>query len=261
VGNERVEIVYRITDEEIQAVQAEYKKKYKPFKPFVATHSELAKVSKSFQVLIETQNGQDTDDYCIADNNKVEKYLSNIPKGRKTLLLGVGTGRETLVAKELGLDAVGTTLGSRNIEFGIEYLGLSPSEHLECLNETLPFDNDTFDVVAGFQVFEHAMSPFIFLLEQNRVLKPGGKLILEWPPGDQFSMEDNPHHQICYSPGQAYALFQKAGFTDIKLYYDDMSPIMEESMWSGHHNKMLCIEGMRAPINKRYIHLYRNLKG
>lgn len=253
--------MHRITDLEVQAVQAEYKKNYKTFNPFSASQTDLDRVAKSFQVLIETQNGQDTDDYCIADNNKVEKYLGSSPKGAKTLLLGVGTGRETLVAKDIGLDAVGTTLGSRNIDFGINYLGLDPSEHLECLNEALPFANDSFDIVAGFQVFEHAMSPFMFLLEQNRVLRTNGKLLLEWPPADQFSMEDNPHHQICYSPGQAYALFQKAGFREIKMYYDDMTPIPEEKIWSDEHVKMLTIEGTRAPITKRYITLYRNLKG
>lgn len=116
-------------------------------------------------------------------------------------------------------------------------------------------------MVAGFQVFEHAMSPFIFLLEQNRVLKEGGRLLLEWPPGDNYSMEDNPHHQICYSPGQAYALLQKTGFQDIRVFYEDNTPIPEEDMWSGRHVKMLCVEGRRAPTSKQYINSYRNLKG
>jgi SAM-dependent methyltransferase len=253
--------MHRITDLEVQAIQAEYKKNYKPFRPFSATKQNLVKVARAFQVLIETQNGQDTDDYCVGDGNKVEKYLGDTQKGSKVLLLGVGTGRETVVAKDLGFAAVGTTLGSRNIEFGIENLGLNADEHLECLNETLPFSNDTFDVVAGFQVFEHAMSPFIFLLEQNRVLKEGGRLLLEWPPGDNYSMEDNPHHQICYSPGQAYALLQKTGFQDIRVFYEDNTPIPEEDMWSGRHVKMLCVEGRRAPTSKQYINSYRNLKG
>jgi SAM-dependent methyltransferase len=250
--------MYRVTDAEIQADQKEYKTKYKPFRPFNPTAPSLKSISDSFGILIDTQNGQDTDDYCVTEGNKTEKYLGSTIKNSKVLLLGVGTGRETLVAKELGLDVVGTTLGSRNIDFGIDYLGLSPLEHIECLNEALPFPNDHFDVVAGFQVFEHAMAPFIFLLEQNRVLRTNGRLILEWPPGDQFSMEDNPHHQICYSPGQAVALFQKAGFFDIKVYYDDLSEIPEDKMWSDCHDKMLCIEGRRKAVNKRYISQYRN---
>ena len=203
--------------------------------------------------LVATQNGMDTDDYCIIDGNKVEKYLSYLPSGSEVLILGTGTGRELLVAKEMGLKVTGTTLGSRNIDFGVDELGLARTELIECLNEDLPFLSGTFDCVAGFQVFEHTLAPLLFLLEQSRVLKIGGRLILEWPPADKFTMEDNPHHQVCFTPGQAYALFQKAGFKDIKVYYDDLSPIPDSEMWKGDQDKMLCIEGVKAQPQKDYI--------
>ena len=64
---------------------------------------------------------------------------------------------------------------------------------------------------------EHAMAPMLFLLEQGRVLKPNGTLMLEWPPAKDYTMGENPHHQMCFTPGQAHALFLKAGFKDIKL--------------------------------------------
>jgi SAM-dependent methyltransferase len=253
-------VVHRITDAEIQQVQAEYKRNYQPFRQYFPKKEDLVHVAHGFSNLVATQNGQDTDDYCVGDNNKVEKYLSYLPKGSDVLILGVGTGRETLVAKEFGLKAVGTTLGSRNIDFGLNQLNLTQDEHIECLNEALPFPSDSFDAVAGFQVFEHAISPLLFLLEQSRVLRLGGKLLLEWPPADKFSMEDNPHHQICYSPGQAYALFQKAGFSDIKVYYDDLTPIEDKDMWAGDQIKMLCIEGTRTNNYKDYILRARSLR-
>jgi len=246
-------MVYRVSDSQIQADQAAYKKRYKNFRAFSPSEHNTQKVASAFMNLVTTQNGMDTDDYCIADNNKIERYLSVFTPGARLLLLGTGTGREVIVAKELGYSAVGTTLGSRNIDFGVECLGLSPDELIECLNEDLPFSKDSFDCVAGFQVFEHAIAPLLFLLEQHRVLKVGGKLLLEWPPADQFSMEDNPHHQVCFSPGQAYALFQKAGFGSIRVFYDDLSPISEEDFWRGDQNKMLCIEGTKLPPTKDYI--------
>jgi len=245
--------MYRVTDAQVQASQREYKKVYKPFRPFRPTEHNTKKMSAGFLNLVTTQNGQDTDDYCIGDNNKVEKYMSYLPKDSSVLLLGTGTGREVIVAKDLGFRAQGTTLGSRNVDFGTDILGLSNSELFECLNEDLPFRAETFDCVAGFQVFEHAISPLLFLLEQSRVLKFGGKLILEWPPADKFSMEDNPHHQVCFSFGQAKALFQKAGFADIKVYYDDMSPVEIEDMWKENQDKMLCIEGVKVRTSKHYV--------
>ena len=245
--------MYRVSEEDMQASQAEYKRNYTPFRPFQFGKDEVAGVSQGFANLVVTQNGQDTDDYLVADNNKVERYMQGVVPGSDVLLLGVGTGRETMVAKDMGFKAVGTTLGSRNIDFGLKYLGLTAEEHKECLNEALPFPKESFDVVAGFQVFEHTIAPLLFLLEQSRVLKFGGKLFLEWPPASLFSMEDNPHHQVCFTPGQAYALFQKAGFADIKLYYDDHTPIPEEDLWRGDQDKMLCIEGVKVPSYKDYI--------
>lgn len=245
--------MHRVTDEEIQAVQAEYKRNYKLFRPFQASTENGVKLANSFLNLVTTQNGMDTDDYCVGDTNKVERYIGDVLPGKRILILGTGTGREVLVAKGLGHEAVGTTLGSRNIDFGLEYLGLAPHELLECLNEALPFTPETFDYVLGFQVFEHTLAPLLFLLEQSRVLKLGGKLLLEWPPADLFSMEDNPHHQVCFTPGQAYALMQKAGFGDIKLFYDDMTPIPDDQLWRGDQKKMLCVEGIKVKCYKDYV--------
>lgn len=245
--------MYRVSEEEIQAAQAKYKKEYRPFRPFTLPPMDSAHISAAFYNIITTQNGMDTDDYCVPDNNKVERYIGDLGAGAKVLLLGVGTGRETVVAKGLGYSAVGTTLGSRNIDFGGAELGLSSSEHMECINEALPFPSNTFDCVAGFQVFEHAIAPLLFLLEQSRVLKMGGQLFLEWPPADNYSMEDNPHHQVCFTPGQAHALFQKAGFGGISVFYDDLSEIPQDKWWGGEHDKMLCIRGEKVPCGKAYI--------
>ena len=176
------------------------------------------------------------------------------------LLLGTGTGREVLVAKDMGFDVVGITFGSRNVDFGKDYLGLSDQDQIETLAEVLPFDRETFDVVAGFQIFEHAMSPLIFLLEQGRVLKYGGQLILEWPPAALYTYGDNPHHQVCYTPGQAQALFEKAGLGDVKLFYNDLTPVPVDDLWrgdqherGGDQNHMLVATGIKKPSTQAYV--------
>lgn len=246
-------MVYRITEEEVQESQKHYRKNYAPFRPFTMDDIARSRVSEHFANLVTTQNGQDTDDYAVNDGNKLERYFANFARGSKVLFLGVGTGREVLTAKAIGMEAVGTTLGSRNVDYAHKHLNLGEDEVIECLNEALPYPANTFDVVAGFQIFEHTLAPLLFLLEQRRVLKDGGTLLLEWPPAKDYTMGDNPHHQVCFTPGQAHALFCKAGFDDIELLYDDLQPIPESDWWHGEQIKMLLIRARKGKNGKDYI--------
>lgn len=57
--------------------------------------------------------------------------------------------------------------------------------------KTLPFENESFDAVVSFEVFEHVFNINDMILEINRVLKPGGQLLISIP----FSW---PEHEIPY---------------------------------------------------------------
>ncbi len=249
---------YKISSKEIVAQQNLYKNRSN-FVPYKLTDQDRSRLLNSISNTISTQNGEGLDDYAVSEEenyDKVSKFLSTwLPKEASLLLLGVGPGREVLAAQELGYKVVGTTLGSRNIEFGKQYLGLKDSELIECLNEALPFKPNSFDAVAGFSIFEHTLAPLLFLLEQGRVLKPGGKLFLEWPLPELQTGADNPHHLICYTPGQAHALFLKAGFSDVRVYYDDLSLVPESLLWDGKEvsGKTLCIEGTKGSCDKQYV--------
>lgn len=224
-----------VSPEESAIQIEEFRRNYKPFKPFVLDGNIMGKLAVHMGDLVRAQNGQDTDDYFLGIPTKLERYLPNLPLDSRVLLLGTGCGREVGDAIDKGVDAYGTTLGSRNIDFAVDVLDLK-GKVVECLNESLPFSEEFFDVVAGFQVFEHAFSPLLFLLEQRRVLKLGGTLCLEWPPAKDYTMEDNPHHFICYTPGQARALFQKAGFIDIEVFFlhnGEKHMVPEDKMWDG----------------------------
>ena len=62
-------------------------------------------------------------------------------------------------------------------------------------------DNDTIDFVITFQVIEHIKQDGNFLSEINRVLKPGGKLILT-TPNILMSLTKSPWHIREYNPKQ-----------------------------------------------------------
>jgi SAM-dependent methyltransferase len=48
-------------------------------------------------------------------------------------------------------------------------------------NEKLPFESECFDIVYSVEVIEHLRSPYDFLSECYRILKPGGRLLISTP--------------------------------------------------------------------------------
>lgn len=243
---------FKCTEEELQIQQTEYKKNYPAWKPFDPSYA-TQHIAKQFSNLVTTQNGQDTDDYLMNEHHKVYRYIRDVPVGSSILFLGTGTGREVCAAKELGYDANGLTLGNRNTYFGRTYLGLIEDELQEGLNECIPWEKESFDFIHGYQVFEHTIAPLIFLLEIGRVLKYGGQVLLEWPPGKDYTGDDNPHHQICYTPGQAIALMKKAGFSSVVCVKDNGDPIPEDYVWRNDQDYMLVVRGTKEVSHKDYV--------
>jgi SAM-dependent methyltransferase len=249
--------MYLESQEQVAPIQEAFRKRYKPFTPYRLTPEDSVNLLRLYQIGVTSQNGQDFDDCAISEGSPVYKYTKGIPPGSKILFLGTGTGREVKAALSMGWDAHGTTLGSRNIQFAREELGLGPDRVMECLNENLPFGSQTFDHVHGYQVFEHAMSPIFVLLEIHRVLKPGGKILLEWPSAAAEGAVAWWHHQICYAPGQVGALLTKASFRDIRLFTGDDKGVPDEGLWRADWHGWMCASATRGePVNeetKKYL--------
>jgi len=185
--------------------------------------AELNSVIRSLHFLVNTQNGMDVDDYVVGADAPVYKYLKNDLQDKTVLIVGTGTGREMKTARELGASRVeGTTLGSRNAAFAKEMVGESPTL---CDNHAMPWERETFDVIAGFQIMEHSFMPVVFLLECNRLLKTGGSICMETPPAKTISLDSWLHHVICPTGRQLCYLFQKTGFKPVEFNGTDISNI------------------------------------
>jgi SAM-dependent methyltransferase len=122
---------------------------------------------------------------CAAGYHAV---FDKVPVGSATRLLdaGCGAGMAMRLAADLGAEVAGIDASAGLLEIARDRL---PGAHLERGDlEALPFEDDSFDVVTGFNSFQFAADPVAALLEAHRVTKPGGKVfIMTW--GEPGSME------------------------------------------------------------------------
>jgi len=126
--------------------------------------------------------------------------------------------------------------------FGIDYV--APQEPLpsgytfqkvDLNKESLPHENDFFDLIVASHVIEHLQNPIDFFGDCLRILKPGGKLYLSAPSEkslklsgmpfawDQFfslSFYDDPTHQYRpWPPGSLYRLAKYYSATPLEAGY------------------------------------------
>jgi len=80
------------------------------------------------------------------------------------------------------------------------------------LDDRLPFDDDLFDVVTMLAVLEHLSKPLEIVREIERILKPGGRLVLTVPS----KLSDPLLRFLSFK----LKLVSEAEIRDHKLYYD-----------------------------------------
>ena len=179
------------------------------------------RVGRTWSQLMNCQDGSEiTADGGKAFANPLEDdsiplMLRFLPdKNIKILDIGAGGGGEIINMRNGGYsDVTGITFGKGNVKVAKEQYGIDL--HFMDMHFTT-FPNDYFDAIVGFQVFEHSPAPILCGLEFLRILKDGGKLLLEMPMGEKsFPFDTNMHHLNTMVPWIAKHTIRKCGFTNI----------------------------------------------
>lgn len=107
--------------------------------------------------------------------------LNYFPKKGKLLDLGAGQGQDSRFFSEIGYEVTATEYSETAVELAIKNKPELKINYLvHDLNDSLPFENESFDVVyshLSIQFFDNQTTETIFK-EINRILKTGGVLAI-----------------------------------------------------------------------------------
>jgi SAM-dependent methyltransferase len=132
-------------------------------------------------------------DWAATEEQQLPTYeeairLVALTRGQRVLEVGCGTGVFLRRAADLGAEVVGIDASEALLDLARERV---PEAELRLADmEALPFDDDSFDVVAGFNSFFFAVDIVAALREAGRVAKPGAPVVIQvWGRHERCDLE------------------------------------------------------------------------
>ena len=198
----------------------------------------------------------------VADYAKTRQLLDSLyPERGKVLEVGSGFGYLLSTFREDGWDVTGCDPWKAACTFARATHGIDARPVI--LEDACIVDN-TFDVVIMNHVIEHMPDPLSSLREINRVLKPGGHLVIETPRYDTLMFKllgkrersiSCDGHIYFFTSDSLEKLYSLAAFRRVKLWYTGRTLNLERLMWNlGVMSKNETVKTLLAFIS-RYLHL------
>jgi SAM-dependent methyltransferase len=154
---------------------------------------------------------------------RIPLLVAAIGRGKRVLDLGCRSGALTRHFLD-GNSVVGLDVDPSALEKAAA-LGVEPVQ--ANVEEPLPFDDASFDVVVAGELLEHLQFPDALVAEIRRVLRSGGLLAGSVPNAFRMQSrlrflrgrppEDDPTHLRMFSPNAVRELL--AGFEDVRLSF------------------------------------------
>jgi len=152
----------------------------------------------------------------------VDEICRNVTDRRPRILdVGCGTGANLIMLSKYG-DAEGVDVSEDALAFcrerGLDKVKLGAGEEL-------PYEDGTFDLVTALDVVEHMDDDLAGLSEMQRVLRPGGRVLL-FVPTFMFlwGLQDEvSNHRRRYRLPQLRRVLQQAGFEVERTTYANIT--------------------------------------
>ena len=120
-----------------------------------------------------------------AERYQLEPYIRTFARfergaGKDVLEIGVGAGTDHVQWARAGANLSGIDLTQEGVDLARERLALEGLDsNLQVANaESLPFDDDSFDIVYSYGVLHHSPNTAGCIREVHRVLRPGGTALI-----------------------------------------------------------------------------------
>ena len=178
------------------------------------------------------------------DLNNVSKleFLAERSSGKRLLDIGCGCGYFLDVARDMGWAASGSDISSAAVKHAKDVLGLD----VFCgkINDA-EYPDNIFDVVTMWDVIEHVDHPRAIINEINRILKPGGLLVIETPNAN--SLIHRIAHIIYRMSFGKISYFLEKIYIPSHLYY-----FSKMTMGSMLQNSGFSIEKSKVPFKSLF---------
>lgn len=155
--------------------------------------------------------------------HQLKTVISSSSKGLSLLEIGCGMGDFLLEAQIKGFKVSGLEVTEHLVEFANHRLGANCVEKGYIEDSIYP--QESFDVIAFFDVIEHVRNPLNFMKRVNWLLKKNGKIFIVTPSLDSWSavllgkhwMEYKVEHLSYFNKTAIKTLLEKTGFQYIKF--------------------------------------------
>jgi len=123
----------------------------------------------SERILIDSPRRDEADYYVYLLHLASYSFVARFTKDKKVLDLGCGTGYGSFALSENAEMVFGLDISGEAINYAKNKYTKQNLEFIKLNDSSLPFDDDTFNIIVSFQVIEHIKDIESYLSEIKRI--------------------------------------------------------------------------------------------